>query len=301
MANYLIIGGSGFIGKYLCRSLIDDGHVVTVKTRNSTKAEDTFKELGCNPNLIEGYEQLTSNILPDVVISLAGAGVIDKRWNDSRKKELINSRVQPIVELNNWLNASQHKPKKILIGSAIGFYGYSSEPETTLFENSAFTQDFAHQICQDTEQQGKLLSELSDHVIALRTGVVLSPHDGALKKMLTPAKFHLNGKIGNGQQWMSWIHISDWIRATKHIIELEQPKKAYNLTTPNPVRNVDMSKAIAESINKPFQIGIPTISLKLLLGKSSILLAGGQKVLPKNLLNDKFEFKHETIEKALRH
>jgi len=299
MANFLIIGGSGYIGKNLCRSLLDDGHLVTVKTRSNANTINQFEKFGYTPKVIEMYEQLSAENLPDYVISLAGAGIVDKRWSNTRKQELINSRVQPLVELKNFLEVNQHKPKRILLGSAIGYYGYGKDPEATFHERSLYTQGFVHKICAETEKQADSLSELTDHVISLRTGVVLSPDGGALKKMLAPAKFHLNGKIGNGRQWVSWIHINDWVNACKHILNNTNPKPAYNLTAPEAARNSKLSKAIGDSMNKPFQMAVPAFALKMLLGESSILLTEGQKVLPKNLLDEGFVFEVNSIEIAV--
>jgi len=129
--------------------------------------------------------------------------------------------------------------------------------------------------------------------------VVLSPDGGALKKMLTPAKFHLNGKIGNGQQWISWIHINDWVNACKHLLNNPNPKPAYNLTAPKAARNNELSTAIGDSIKKSFQLPVPAFALKMLLGEASILLTEGQKVTPKNLLDEGFVFEAKSIETAM--
>jgi len=232
MTNYLIIGGSGYIGKHLCHSLLNDGHRVVIKTRNSQNTAKQLKKFGFtlsnSPLIIEGYEQLEKNDYPQIVISLAGAGIVDKRWTKARKTELIDSRVQPLTELNNWLEAQQHKTDRILVGSAIGYYGYGNHPEITFHERSAFTNDFVHQLCAHTEAQALELKKHTQHLICLRTGVVLSPDGGALKKMLLPAKFHLNGKIGSGKQWVSWIHLQDWIKACKHLMNNKEPKQFYN-------------------------------------------------------------------------
>ena len=119
-----------------------------------------------------------------------------------------------------------------------------------------------------------------------------------MQKMRTPAVFHLNGSIGDGKQWVSWIHIQDWINAVKHILTLDSPQKAYNLTSPNASSNAELSNAIANALGKSWQLPIPTFSLKLLLGEASILLTGSQKVSPSNLIDDRFDFSYSDIKTA---
>ena len=293
--SILIIGGSGFIGKSLCQSLLADGETVIIKTRNAKRTEAKFDTSNSRLKIIECFSQLNEN--PSTIISLAGAGIVDKRWTENRKKELINSRLQPLLELREWLEQNNIFINTLLVGSAIGFYGYGSNPEQEFIENSEYTDDFTHQICRKLEDTGNSLGKFFNNICSLRTGVVLG-NGGALTKMSLPAKFHLNGKIGDGKQWVSWIHIEDWIAATKHILSLESPKKSYNLTSPNPVTNKELSDAIGKALNKSFQLPVPSLSLKLLIGEASVLLLGSQKVLPANLNEDGFEFRFAGIDKA---
>lgn len=323
--HILIIGGSGFIGRHLTKTLLDAGHHVTVKTRDIDKTQRVFEEYNCSPTIIDDYSTLDKQVADqqttavNTVIHLAGAGIVDKRWTAQRKKLLIDSRTQPLLELEAWLNNSNQQLDTLLIGSAIGYYGYPNDPELVLHEDSSIEDDFAHQVCLASETQGaQLMGRNAKHIVNLRTGVVLGSNGGALAKMLTPAKFHLNGKIGNGQQWVSWIHIEDWVAAVQHILEqsnakqtntkqtntkqatAEQPSiTSYNLTAPQPVRNTELSQAIGTALGKTLQIPVPSLSLKLLLGEAAILLLGSQKVLPKQLEESQFSFRYPQIDAAL--
>lgn len=297
--NYLIIGGSGFIGKQLTKSLLDDGHLVVVKTRNKIKTQQQFESNDCAPVVIEAFEEMTADLLPNSVICLAGAGIVDKRWSKQRKKDLISSRVEPLESLSTWMNKEKINLDKLLVGSAIGYYGYGSDPERSLTEVSEPHEDFVHQICQSTEAQAEKLNNSFTNIVNLRTGVVLGKNGGALTKMALPAKFCMNGKIGDGQQWVSWIHIDDWIGAVKHVLNNTSPAKNYNLSAPNPVRNKQLSSAIGASINRKIQLPVPLFSLKLMLGEAAILLAGSQKVLPEQLLHENFEFQFSNVDSAL--
>jgi len=294
--NILIIGGSGFIGAQLHEKLIKQNHRVIIKTRS--KASISKKAKQHQWELIENYNELTST--PDCVICLAGSGIIDKRWNEDRKQELIESRTQPLLEIHQWLEANDTQVNTLLVGSAIGYYGYRPHPNIELTESDSGFRDFCHEVCNQLEECAEQMTNRFNHISALRTGVVLGKNGGAFSKMLPPAKLHLNGKMGHGKQWVSWIHIQDWIKAVEYIMSLDTPRKVYNLTGPNPVTNAEMSTAIGEAINKPFQLPVPALSLKLLLGESSQLLLGSQKVLPTHLLAAGFEFEYSDIESACR-
>lgn len=298
--SILVIGGSGFIGRQLCKALINVEETVIVKTRNAKKTREIFNKLNCSPTIIENYDSLVDikSCLSNV-ICLNGAGVVDKRWTASRKQELIDSRTLPLLELKEWLTNNNVAIEKFLVGSAIGYYGFSDNPEQEFSENSVPFKHFAHDLCNQLEDTARTLDRLCESIVMLRTGVVLGKDGGALTKMAMPAKFHMNGTIGNGKQWISWIHMQDWINATKYILSTEEPRHSYNLTSPKPSTNANMSIAIAKAVNKPFQLPVPTLSLKLLLGEASILLTGSQKVLPTHLQAANFEFTYPEIENAV--
>lgn len=299
--SILIIGGSGFIGRQLCKSLINDGHTVIVQTRNINKTKAIFDRLECSPVLIDS----TSDLSPfetylNKIISLTGAGIIDRRWTAACKEALIESRIQPLLEIKDWLKKHNIAIDKLLVGSAIGFYGFSDNPDEEFIENSSHYDHFSHQLCKQLEDTASQFDRIAENVVQLRTGVVLGKNGGALQKMAIPAKFHLNGPIGNGAQWVSWIHLQDWINAVKYILALETPRHRYNLTSPKPATNAQLSKAISKAIGKSFQLPIPAFSLKFLLGEASILLTGSQKIIPANLTAANFEFLYPEIEDACK-
>ena len=299
--SILVIGGSGFIGRQLCKSLLDEGHTVVVKTRNVTKTKAIFEKLQCSPTIIKTLAELEpfeSSL--NSVISLTGAGIIDKRWTTACKEALIESRTQPLLELKSWLQTRNIAIEKLLVGSAIGYYGFSNNPDEEFVENSEHFDHFSHDLCKQLEDTSHQLDRIAENVVQLRTGVVLGKKGGALQKMAVPAKFHLNGPIGNGKQWVSWIHMQDWVNAVKYILTLKTPRNRYNLTSPNPATNGQMSAAIGSALNKLFQLPIPAVSLKFILGEASILLTGSQKVMPANLQAANFEFLYPTIDSACK-
>jgi len=295
----LVIGGSGFIGRQLCKSLIEDGREIIIQTRNLKKTQAIFEKLQCSPIIIDTLDKLApyeSSL--NNVISLTGAGIIDRRWTQACKEALIESRTQPLIDIKEWLQKRNIAIDKLLVGSAIGFYGFSDDPDEEFTESSEHHEHFSHHLCQQLEGTANQLDRVAESVVQLRTGVVLGSNGGALQKMAMPAKFHLNGPIGTGKQWVSWIHMQDWINAVKYILSLETPRHRYNLTSPQPASNAQLSSTIANLLGKKFQLPIPAIALKFILGEASILLTGSQKVIPANLIAANFEFQYPDINSA---
>lgn len=237
----------------------------------------------------------------DVVINLAGENLAAKRWTKNQKHRLCHSRWDITQDLVTSLKQMSHPPSVFLSGSAIGYYGaQGSDPISDLFdaEPEIPTNDFTHHLCQRWEALALNLVSPETRVCLMRTGVVLSRHDGALKKMLPAFKLGVGGPLGSGKQIFSWIHIDDMVRTIDFLIE--QPLRGpVHVTAPNPISNNEFSLALAEALSKPAKIRTPCWSLKLLLGEMSEILINGQKIIPDKLLNSGFKFQHTTIKRAL--
>ncbi|MER1974320.1 MAG: DUF1731 domain-containing protein, partial [Psychrobacter alimentarius] len=267
------------------------------------------------------YDKLaTSDKTFDVILNLAGAGIADKRWSDDRKEALLASRIKPTESLLAYIASTGHKPKLLISGSAIGWYG--TQGDKPLTESSGFETDFAHKLCDEWE---KLALKATDHgvpVSIVRTGVVMHPDGGMLGKLLTPFKMGIGGQLGNGKQIMSWISREDWVGATMFIMEQHlanqtnnqqnmlngdntlktdnaTPAVVYNLTAPNPVTNHTFTKTLGSYLHRPTFFTLPEALLKLMFGEMSTLLIDGQKVLPQALLDAGYKFKQPTLRQAL--
>lgn len=322
--NVLISGGSGFLGSAFSDEMLKryqdsekDVHI-TWLTRDSSQA---------HPNDIEmmTYDELaTSNGSDetfDVIVNLAGAGIADKRWSDERKEQLLASRVKPTESLLAYIAKTQHKPKLLISGSAIGWYG--TQGDQPLTESSDYKTDFAHKLCEDWEQLALKATEHGVPVAIVRTGVVMHPEGGMLGKLLTPFKMGVGGQLGDGKQIMSWISREDWVGATIFIMEKhlasqlddqqrvsrddntlitgnDIPAVVYNLTAPNPVSNHTFTKTLGSYLHRPTFFTLPAPLLKLIFGEMSTLLIDGQKVLPQALLDVGYEFKQPILIQALR-
>jgi uncharacterized protein len=288
-----ITGSTGLIGTALIAHLAALGHTpVPVVRRAATGNEISWDPAAgrLDPADLHGV---------DAVVHLAGAGIGDKRWTPAYKKVLLESRTRSTNLLSEAIAASEERPKVLLSGSAIGIYG--------AHESQAFTEDspsgsgFLADICVDWETSTKMAEAAGVRVAHLRTGIVLSPAGGALKKQLPLFKAGLGGRFGNGRQWQSWISINDEVAAITHLLtsDIEGP---VNLTAPNPVTNAEFTSTLAKVLKRPALLPIPSFGPKLLLGSelANNLLFSGQKVLPQRLSSDGFTFAYADLETALR-
>jgi len=292
----LITGGTGFIGSQLVDRWLTDGHEVSVLTRHPAKAKSRWR----------GLQQATSSIEEmqgpfDWLVNLAGEGIADQRWSEHRKKVLEDSRIGVTTAVAEWAMRTSQRFEVVLSGSAIGWYGSfdGSADDPGLDEQASGGSDYAAQLCQRWEQAAQPLAALASRTVYLRTGVVLGPRGGMLKRLWMPFSFGLGGRIGSGQQWLSWVHLDDYVAAIDHLLDsdLEGP---VNMTAPQAATNADFTRELAGALGRPALLPVPACPLKLALGEMSALLLQGQRVLPKALLEDGFSFRYSTIGTALQ-
>lgn len=284
----LITGSSGLIGTALRQHWQQHTlHVVQQEVTEQQRHWGTSLRLDELPPL-------------DCVVHLAGAGIADKRWSDSRKQTLIDSRLDTTQQLVDEILALEHKPATVLCASAIGFYG--DRGNELLDETSGPNGSFSSQLCQRWESCCQPLRDAGIRVIHLRFGIVLSNKGGALAKMLPAFKAGGGGKIGNGLQWMSWITMSDLLAAIDFVLEHSSITTAVNITAPEPVQNHLFAKALAKQLNRPCFLPMPAPMVKILFGQmGEELLLGSARVQPQVLQQHGFQFSHSTIEDALAH
>lgn len=289
--NFLITGGTGFIGKYLIQHLTEKGNNITVLTRNKNKISRNIKAIS-NVNEIKNSDKI------DVIINLAGAPIA-KRWSKAYKQELIDSRVNTTKDIISLIERLKDKPEVLISASAIGYYG--SQGDKTLDENSTPVDEFTYQLCKKWESEALEAEKHGIRVCITRLGVVLGRNGGALKQMLPAFKLGLGGRLGDGNQYFSWVHINDVVSAFSFLIENQNEKGVYNLTAPHPVTNNDFTKALGKSIGRPTIFPMPAFIVKLLFGEmGETLLLKGQRVLPKKLQKNGFQFQYPKIENALQ-
>ena len=289
----VISGASGLIGTQLVNHLASNGHEVVRLVRRSPKSG----EVQWNPKA--GTLDAAALEGSDAVIHLSGAGIGDKRWTNSYRKEILDSRTQTTALLANTIASLSQKPKVFLSGSAIGIYGARNDEQLT--EVSTHGTGFLADVCEHWEAAAKPAVDAGVRTVFLRTGIVLTPKGGALKKLLPLFKLGVGGKFGNGKQWQSWISIDDEIGAIEHLLTANV-SGAVNLTAPNPVTNAEFTKVLASVLKRPAIVPVPTFAPKIVLGGelADALLFTGQRVIPAALNASGYAFKHSTLESALR-
>jgi hypothetical protein len=291
--HILVTGGSGFIGRALCARLLEQGHMLTVLTRTPHKTTSLFKNASLH--VIDSLNEVSADI--HAIINLAGAPIVDKRWTDDRKKELLNSRLDITQQLANLINTNVIKPKVFISGSAIGFYGDCGDQ--VIDENSTYYHsEFSHDLCKVWEGAANAAINKT-RVCILRTGIVLDADGGALQKMLLPFRLGLGGRLGAGKQWFSWIHREDFVNMIIFLMNNETCSGVFNGTAPNPVINSEFTKSLGKALHRPTLFSVPSIILKVLMGEMSDLLLTGQRVLPTRAREAGFVFTYPELDKAL--
>lgn len=290
--NILITGGTGYIGQRLCQQLLAQEHKVFVFTRHLSRG----KKRCPGAILVTEFKALDDEDI-DVIINLAGAPIAAKRWSAKRKQTLIASRVSFTESMFNYFQGRDQHPKTVVSASAIGFYG--DQGNKSLTEESAGQDEFTHQLCRDWEQAAKAFSALGSQVSCMRLGVVIGYNSGFIKQLYWPYQFGMGGRIGSGQQWLSWVSIDDVLAVFKQAINGEYPE-IVNLVSPNPVRNREFSRAFGKALKRPTLLPLPSWFVRLVFGEMSQLLLTGQKVMPQILQKNSYQFVHANIEDALK-
>jgi uncharacterized protein len=296
----IIAGATGFIGSALIKKLKHKVEIVVI-SRDPVKAAQQFdKQTGLH---FVGWDDplpLVRDTLANstAIVNLSGAPIAGKRWSNAYKKQIISSRIKPIEKLSKLIEQLKLKPEVVIQASATGFYAF--DEEETFTESANAGQSFLSKVSQQWELAAEQFIKISPRVVLLRTGIVLDKTGGALPQMALPLKLFAGGPLGSGRQWVSWIHLEDEINAIIHLLQNPKSEGAYNLTAPNPVRQAELMKSIAKTVNRPYWMPAPAFAIKTLMGQmGDELLLQGNKVIPEKLLQEGFAFSFPTVESAL--
>ncbi len=308
----LLTGGTGLIGRKIAQRLKARGDEPILLSRKSDevrreKSMRDFKVIQGDPAVSGDWQHQVDGV--DAVINLAGENIFDKRWNAEFKHKIRDSRVHATEQVVKAIAGATTRPKVLVQGSAIGYYGIHGDEELT--EQSPGGSDFMARVVREWEDAAHPAESLGLRVARVRTGVVLAPNAGALK-MMTPI-FKIPGgasPIGSGSsplspatghQWMSWVHIDDIVGIFLFALDNAAATGPINGTSPNPARNADFSKALAKAVFRPMlPIGPPDAVLRLALGEVVDVIAKGQKVLPAKALELGYKFAYPTLPEALK-
>jgi uncharacterized protein (TIGR01777 family) len=289
----LIAGGSGFLGAALAKACRAAGHRVMILTRRPQREGDVL--WSTKPTDTSWRHALERS---DVVINLAGASIAGRRWTEERKREIRASRMQPTQALVSAIAVASRPPAIFISSSAVGVYGVHGDEVIT--EETPTGNDFLGSLCRDWETLALEASSRS-RVVLLRSGVVLARHGGALPQLALPFHLFAGGPVGTGQQYLSWISLTDWIGVVQWTLTRQHVSGPLNLTSPAPVTNGEFARTLGRVLGRPSFIPTPASAVRFLFGElADALILGGQRVVPTRATALGYEFKHETLEAALR-
>ena len=303
--RFLVTGGTGFIGSALCLALLSEGHNITVLSRAPARVKALF---GDKARGIQRFSELAPKENFDIVINLAGEPIIGPRWTQARKAVLQSSRCDITRSLVDWIARAQSRPRLMISGSAIGYYGTqeAGRPDS-LSEDGPPSDIYMSEICQAWENSAIPVQRLGVTLAILRLGVVLGPiggGQGALPKMILPVRFGLSGCLGDGQQVVSWVHLADVLGAISHVMRLPnvEAQGKFNLTAPEPVSQREFMRIAAQVMQRRWilPIATPARLVEVLLGEQASLVLQGQRVVPTRLLKTGYSFAFPTLSQAMK-
>jgi hypothetical protein len=292
-----LTGGSGFIGRRLAAALADRGDEVTVLTRSANGRVDGtgIAFIGGDPRVPGSWQHEAA--AADAVINLAGASIFG-RWTRRRKRSILQSRTASTANIVSALAARKNTKRGVLINaSAVGYYGFHGDEE--IGENAAAGGDFLAGVCAAWEEAARAAAGPNVRVVLARFGLVLGEKGGVLGKMLPLARLGLGGPLGSGKQWFSWVHIDDLIGALLFLLDRDGLDGPFNVCSPHPVRNRDLSRALGRAFHRPALLRTPGFLIRLVLGPFGNVILRGQKTVPRRLLEAGYSFRRADLENAL--
>jgi len=294
----LVSGSTGLVGMALVSALVRDGHTVCRLVRPESMVSMETKD-GFNVAWNPATGELGgAGVGPDAVVNLAGASIGDGRWTGERKAVLRSSRIESLRSLVNALGKMNVRPRVLVSASAIGIYG--NRGDELLTEESKAGGNFLAELTREWEAEALKAEALGIRVVVARFGIILARHGGALAKIMLPFKIGAGGKLGSGQQWMSWVMLDDVVGILRFAIENASLRGAVNVVAPQPVRNEEFTKVLAKALHRPALFPAPAFALRLALGEmADALLLSSQRVVPSRLQQLGFRFEHTELPTAL--
>src|SRR6266700_6219087 len=291
----LVSGSHGLVGSALVTSLASKGHEAFLLVRH---APDSAAEVEWYPE--RGSLALSRLEGMDAVVHLAGESIAEGRWSEEKKRRIRESRVKGTTVLSEALGNLKRPPGTLISASAIGYYG--NRGDEILTEESSPGNDFLASVCSEWERAAEAASTKGIRVVKSRFGVILSNNGGALKKMLTPFRMGVGGRIGSGKQWMSWIALHDVIAGLEFALTNEALSGPVNFVAPNPVTNAEFTRTLGKVLSRPTIFPIPAFGVRLVFGEmADALLLSSQRVKPAHLTQAGYRFQFSDLDAALRH
>jgi len=292
--KFLITGGTGFVGSYLTRQLLQNEHEVTVIGRSSVSdvRSGHFHAISADTTQKGSWQDALKDV--DMVINLAGTSIF-QRWTPAYKQQIYDSRILTTRHVVEGMTGD--RPQTLISTSAVGYYG--SRGEDILSEAEPCGKDFLSKVGKDWEHEAFEAEKKNVRVVAARFGVVLGRSGGALKQMITPFKWFVGGPMGSGRQWFSWIHIADLLAGLMFMLENTKIQGPVNLCSPAPVTSGELARTLGVVLGRPAVIPAPSFALRLILGGFADTLLASQRAAPEKLLASGFVFKFPDLKDAL--
>lgn len=301
----VITGGTGMLGRALSGSLAADGHEAIVLSRSPEQATGLpagVRAERWDARTAEGWVHLADGA--DAIVNLAGSNLAGEhffpsRWTEERKRVIRDSRVNAGRAVVQAVEQASQKPDVVVQISGIGYYGYHGDELIT--EDDQAGDDFGARLAsQEWEPSTAAVEEMGVRRVVMRTAPVLDADEGTLPRMLLPFRLFAGGPMGSGKQWFPWIHLQDYVRAVRFLMENEAARGPFNLAAPEPVTNAEFGRTIGRVMGRPYYLPVPGFALKLAFGEVADVLLYGQRAIPQRLLDLGFEFRFPDAESALR-
>jgi len=292
----VVAGGTGLIGSALVASLVERGDEVVVLSRSSgAAAAGAPRRVRWDGRTVGEWAGELEGAA--AVVNLCGAGMADRRWTAARKRVLASSRLEPTGALVDAIASCSNPPRVLAQGSAVGFYG--DRGDEALDERSGPGSGYLSELSLAWEEASAGVEAWGVRRVLLRTGIVLARDGGALPVMARPFRLGVGGPLGDGGQWMPWIHLDDEVGAILCLIDQPAASGPYNLVAPDPVTNETLSRELARALRRPNLLRAPAFAMRLALGEMAEMVLGGQRLAPRRLLEVGYVFRFVELAAAL--
>ncbi len=297
----VITGATGFIGRALCKHLVEKGYEVVALSRSPEKGgewlPDQVRLAKWDAKTAKGWEDFGDGA--NAIMKLAGESIASGRWTQKKKRRILKSRLTAGEAVLQAVERAESKPKVVIQASGIGIYG--DRNDEMLDESSRPGSGFLVEVAKPWEGSTKKVESAGVRHVIIRTGVVLGAEGGFLSRVLLPFRLFVGGRLGSGHQWIPWIHLDDEVRAIRFLMEKEELQGVFNLTAPNPLTSKDFFSLLGKVMKRPSWLPVPGFALSLLLGEmGKELILSGQRAIPNRLLESGYEFLYARAEPALR-
>ena len=296
----IITGGTGLIGRQLAASFIKDGHEAIALSRDPERHQGHMPPgvelVAWDAQSVQGWGELADGA--DAIVNLVGENLSAKPWSPAQKRRIRESRLNGGKAVVEAIRQAKHKPRVVIQASGVNYYGPCGDE--VIGEDHPAGSDFLSQVCVDWEASTAEVENMGVRRAITRSGVVLDKKEGALPRFLLQFRLFAGGPLGNGRQWLAWIHPQDEINAIRYLIDHEDASGPFNLASPNPKTNREFGKAIGRVLHRPALMPVPAFAIKLVFGEMSIVVLKGQRTTQQRLADLGFQFSHPELQEAIK-